>query len=341
MAGWNEQPLSPWSAAVAALCEPVYATAMRARNAMYDKGFLAVRTLGRPAVSVGNITTGGTGKTPVSIWLADRLSRANHHPAILLRGYKPTPDGIKDEEEVLRSALSGRVPVIADPDRIRGAATALRQHPETTAFVLDDAMQHRRAARNFELVLIHAGNPFGFGRILPRGLLREPLEGLKRANAILITHTGEVEAGELTRLESTLQGYSPQAAIYHSDHVIGGFLGGDGHPRELEGKRFFAFCGLGNPGSFFSGLVARLGEPAGREVFADHHAYDQADVKRLAIAAERVDAECLVTTEKDWTKLVRLSTSVPIVRAQLGLKFREDQEERLFAAICNAIGKPV
>ncbi|MGA3066273.1 MAG: tetraacyldisaccharide 4'-kinase [Tepidisphaeraceae bacterium] len=337
-----DQPLSPLASAVASLVEPFYAAAMRIRNGMYDQGFLAVRTLGRPAVSVGNITTGGTGKTPVSIWLADRLSRANHHPAILLRGYKRTPEGVSDEEEVLRNALAGRAAVIADPDRIRGAAVALREHPETTVFVLDDAMQHRRAARNFDLVLIHAGNfgPPRYDRILPRGLLREPLEGLKRASAFLITHVGEVGAADLSGVESAIRRHNPQAAIYHADHIVSGFLGPDGHPRDPAGTKYFAFCGLANPGSFTAGLVERLGQPAGRRIYPDHHAYDPSDLNELRLAAESAGAEFLITTEKDWAKLCRLPISLPILRAQLTLKFQDDHEERLFAAICNAIGKP-
>ncbi len=184
MSDSNRPPLPPALEAVAACVEPLYATVMRIRNALYDKGYFATHSLGRPAVSVGNITAGGTGKTPVSIWLATKLAKSNHHPAVLLRGYKTTAEGISDEAEVLRNSLAGIAPVIVNRSRVRGAAAALRDHPDTTVFVLDDAMQHRGAKRNFDLVLINARNPFGFDRILPRGLLREPLQELRRASAV-------------------------------------------------------------------------------------------------------------------------------------------------------------
>jgi tetraacyldisaccharide 4'-kinase len=331
MSELNGQPLSGAATAVAACVEPFYAGVMRIRNALYDRGLFAVKSLGRPAISVGNITAGGTGKTPVSIWVA------SHQPAILLRGYKPTADGVSDEAEVLRAALAGRAPVIVDGDRVRGAATAIRDHPGTTVFVLDDGMQHRRAARNFDLVLINAGNPFGFDHILPRGLLREPLEGLGRASAILVTHASEVEPGELARIEAVVRGHNPAAGIFHADHQIGSFWDAEGRAVDPAGKKFFAFCGVGSPGSFFSGLVQRLGEPVGRKAFPDHHSFDAADLADLQTAAQRAGAEYLITTQKDWAKISHHRGAVPILRAELAIKFHGDHETQLFNSILQAL----
>jgi tetraacyldisaccharide 4'-kinase len=337
MSDSNGQPLSPAAGAIAACVEPFYAGVMRIRNALYDRGLFAIHSLRRPAISVGNITTGGTGKTPVSIWLADRLARANHQPAILLRGYKPTAEGISDEAEVLRAALAGRVPVIVDPDRIRGAAKAIQEYPQITVFVLDDAMQHRRAARNFDLVLVNATNPFGFDHILPRGLLREPMDGLKRAGAFLITHASEASAPELERIESTLREHNSSAGIFRADHQITGFLDAEGRPVDPTGKKFFAFCGLGSPGSFFAGLVERLGEPVGRQAFPDHHSFTSADLNDLQSAAGKSGAEFLITTQKDWAKISHHRGSVPILRAELAVRFRPNDEDLLFNSILKSL----
>lgn len=174
-----------------AITEPIYSTAMLARNAAYDRGILQTRKLPRPTVSVGNITTGGTGKTPVVIWLANRLREAGRRPAVLLRGYRATA-GFSDEQQVLNRNLNqnseSEIPVKANPNRIAGAAGVLHHHPNVDTFVLDDAFQHRKVHRNFDLVLINATDPFGYNHVLPRGLLREPLSGLGRATAFLLTH---------------------------------------------------------------------------------------------------------------------------------------------------------
>jgi tetraacyldisaccharide 4'-kinase len=329
--------LPPAVAGIAAIAEPFYSAAVRIRNDLYDKGILKVVPLGKPAVSVGNITVGGTGKTPVCVWLAGKLAQANFRPAVLLRGYKPMKDGISDEEEVLRSALIGKAPVVADPDRVRGAVTALGEWPETSVFVLDDAMQHRRAKRNFDLVLINARNPFGFDRLLPRGLLREPLEGLKRASAILITHVSEVDAAELRRIESVIRRHNSSAPIYHSDHQICGFAGIDGLSFDPTGKKYFSFCGLASPDSFFAKLAQKLGEPTARQTFADHYPYDLGDVVDLQTMAEKTGAEFLITTEKDWAKISHHPTPVPVLRAQLGIVFAEGHEEALFNSITKSL----
>jgi tetraacyldisaccharide 4'-kinase len=305
----------------AACVEPFYAAIMRARNRL-----LTSHPLGRPTISVGNITTGGTGKTPVVQWLAGRLATAGRKPAVLMRGYKST-GGVSDEQAVLTQGLGPTIPVIANADRLGGAAEAIRLHPEIDLFILDDGMQHRRAARDFELVLIHAVEPFGLGRVFPRGFLREPLSGLGRADAFLITHAGEVDAGRLEKIEQMLRRFNPAAPIFRADHVIQGV-------REAVGQKpFFAFCGIGSPDSFFSRLAGE-GNCVGTRTFADHHAYTANDLAELNQAAQASGAAALVTTEKDWAKLSRLpSATLPIVRAGLCIRFAEDHEAQLIERI--------
>lgn len=327
MDGTDRSPLAAMLRGAAACAEPFYAGLMRTRNRL-----IRGQPLGRPTISVGNITTGGTGKTPVVRWLAASLADAGRKPAILLRGFKST-DGVSDEQVVLAQALGQTIPVIANPRRIRGAAEAIALHPQTDLFILDDGMQHRHAARDFELVLIHAAEPFGLGRVFPRGFLREPLSGLARADAFLITHAGEVDAGRLDQIERTLRQNNPAAAIFRADHVITGL-------EALDSHSFFAFCGIGSPESFFSQLAAH-GNCVGRRTFADHHRYTAEDLVALEAAARSGGAAMLVTTEKDWAKLTRLPPAagrLPIVAVGLSIRFYGDHETRLLKQIKSRIG---
>ena len=323
MDGSDRSPSAGMLRAAAGCVEPVYSGIMRFRNAMYDAGILASRPLGRPTISVGNITTGGTGKTPVVRWLSRRFAEMGQHPAILMRGYNPTSRGLSDEQALLGA---DGIPVIADPDRKRGAATALSRQPGTTLFILDDGMQHRRVRRDFELAIIHAAEPFGFGRIFPRGLLREPLGGLGRADAVLVTHVDEVDAAALAGITSTIRAYNKTAPIFQCDHVVQG---------DFAGKRYFAFCGIGSPASLFWRLGTLGGTCAGVRAFDDHHDYTEADLVQINDAAGSARAEILITTVKDWVKLERSADkfSLPVVRAELLLRFRPGDDEQLMAAI--------
>src|ERR1700722_16404745 len=177
-----------------AIAEPAYAAAMAGRNLAYSRGWFSSRRLPSATISVGNITTGGTGKTPVVRWLAGRLREAGKYPAVLLRGYRATTGGVSDEQQLLARGLTDAIPVIANPDRFAGAEQALGHNGKIDAFVLDDGFQHRKVKRDFDLVLINATEPFGFGHVLPRGLLREPMAGLRRADALLITRSSQGEA---------------------------------------------------------------------------------------------------------------------------------------------------
>jgi tetraacyldisaccharide 4'-kinase len=323
MDGSDRSPSAGMVRAAASCAEPVYSTVMRLRNALYDSGVLASRALRRPTISVGNITTGGTGKTPVVHWLSKRLWASGRHPIILMRGYKTTSHGFSDEQVLLQSA---DIPVVADPDRRRGAATALSRYPQTTLFILDDAMQHRRVRRDFELVIVHAAEPFGFGRVFPRGLLREPLGGLRRADAVLVTHADEVDPVAMAAITSTIRSHNKAAPIFQCDHVTSG---------DLAGKKYFAFCGIGSPASFFRGLGALGGTSVGVRAFDDHHDYTEADLDQINDAARSAQADLLITTAKDWVKLERFAHrfALPIIRAELSLRFRPGDDELLLTAI--------
>jgi tetraacyldisaccharide 4'-kinase len=310
--------------------EPFYALVTRARNAMFDRGLRFAVRVGRPVVSVGNITTGGTGKTPVVRWLVERLRHVGQHPAILLRGYRGG-----DEQRMLQSQLPETV-IEANPSRVEGARRVLDLHPEVSVFVLDDGFQHRQIHRDLDLVLIDAANPFGFDHVLPRGLLREPLGGLARANAFLITHCEAVEHAKLGEIESTLRRFNPNAPIFKSEHAQIGFEGPD-----VTNRKVFAFCGIGNPAAFDRQLDASGFTRVGSHWFGDHHAYTVGDLTMLRDKARQSGAGLLVTTEKDWVKLSGLVATLPdlppIARAKLAIKFLGDDETGLYDRIIQTI----
>ena len=323
------------------LIEPLYATAMRLRNVAYDSGVLKVHRLPRPAVSVGNLTTGGTGKTPVIRWLAEKLIERGKRPAILMRGYRGDSIGGSDEQRMLAEYLGSNAIVIANPDRVAGAAAATRETHPPDVFLLDDAFQHRRVARDFDLVLINAAEPFGFGHVLPRGLLREPIAGIRRSSAIVVTHSDQVQSRELDRLESWFKRFSA-APVYCASHQVVRFSTEHGQAMPIDAladRRHYLFCGIGSPNNFANQFAACASKNVGTRIFDDHHAYTPSDVESLRQAATAAGAEVLVTTAKDWMKLRTLPNSsggLPIWRAELEIRFDEDHEGRLLNQILEA-----
>lgn len=330
-----------------ALAELPYRGIMWVRNGLYDLQPERASKLGRPTVSIGNLTAGGTGKTPVVQWLASTLTAGGQQPAILMRGYRKTEAGISDEQTMLQNLLPS-VRVEANPDRIAGARAVLANEPATTFFILDDGFQHRRAARNFDLVLIHARQPFGFGHVHPRGLLREPMSGLARASAILITHASEVPPDQLLKTQEMIRLYS-DAPLFHCDHVNEQLLPADGsEPRELSDLAttpFLLFTGIGQPGPLAESLRRFPAAYRGERFFDDHHAYSPADIQELASQARAINATTLVTTEKDWVKLAPLWKTPEQLPAlyRLGLKIRfwEEEEARLLDCIGRSLGAPL
>ncbi len=205
--------------ALTAIAEPFYSLAMMGRNLVYDRGLLKIHPLPRPTISIGNLTTGGTGKTPVVRWLSEHLIARGLRPAVLLRGYRDDKTGGSDEANLLAEALGDRGIVVADRNRDAGARLAMAGAQPPDVFLLDDAFQHRRVARDFDLVLIDATQPFGYGHVLPRGLMREPLRGLRRADAIVITRSDQISAQQLDALQADLRQTCKLVPIYLARHV--------------------------------------------------------------------------------------------------------------------------
>ncbi len=338
LSGERRTPGAAALRAVARCAEPFYTAAIRVRNDRFDTRRRKAHRAHVPVVSIGNLTTGGTGKTPMVIHVAQRLAEAGLKPAVVLRGYKADRRGNSDEAQLLGAELPG-APVIVNPDRVAAARFAQTHHPEVDVLVLDDAFQHRRIARDFDMVLIDATNPFGFDHLLPRGLLREPPDSLARADAVVITRADQVSLAELDQLDRRIahhHGRQPVArCVHHWRHT----LDEHGAHAPTAGARVFAFCGIGNPAAFFHQIETRL-EMVGARSFADHHDYTAADVDALCDQAERRGAKALLTTEKDWVKLNRVLEShpsrLPVWRAHLEIEFSRGRDAlagRLLAAV--------
>ena len=321
---------------------------MSRRNAAYESGRKERVRLDRPTISVGNITTGGTGKTPMVRWLCERLIDRGVRPAVLMRGYRGTEHAGSDEQVMLEQFLgAGGAVIKANPDRVAGAAAALAEASDVGAFVLDDGFQHRRVLRDFDLVLISAIEPFGYGHVLPRGLLREPLSGLQRASAIAITHASRVSSDALAAIERTIRQHFA-GPIYHADHGPVGFRTSraaadqpvDRTTDDVRDQAVLAFCGLGEPRVFHEQLNAMGARVLGLHRFKDHHDYSADDLEMLYEKASTLGANILVATEKDWVKLRRLPlrTSGPeIWRLDVAIRFWLDDEVRLIDQIMTAI----
>jgi tetraacyldisaccharide 4'-kinase len=208
---------------------------------------------------------------------------------------------------------------------------------------LDDGFQHRRLARDFDLVLVDACAPFGFGHVIPRGLLREPLVGLRRADAILITRADQGDAAEVER---TVRRFNPTAPVYRCAHAHVGLRRADGSIApidELADRRFFAFAGIGNPDGLRRQLErAAKGGLAGTAWFGDHWDYTRADLDDVMSKARTAGAKILVTTEKDWVKIKRLvrEADLPVARLELAVKFENPEDERQLLERIEARAKP-
>lgn len=329
---WHRRVTDPGERGLApALCRAVlsvaatgYGLAARVRNVCYDRGWRAARRAAVPVISVGNITAGGTGKTPFVAWLARFLQRHQLRPAILSRGYGRDPrSGLDDENQMLHSLAPG-VPIVVDPDRVRGAQEAVNRRG-ADVLVMDDGFQHRRLARDLDIVLVDAVDPFGGGRLLPRGLLREPLKGLERANLVVLTRTDLVPAGALQQIRGRVSEYALWAPGVLCVHRPTGLrcVAGGGHdlmPEALAEGRWAAFCGIGNPSGFRRTLEKLGAEIAEFVAFPDHHSYTDAELDVLLNSALEAGCRGVLTTEKDAIKVQRLlrgKGTVPVMALQV------------------------
>lgn len=308
--------------------ETPYALAARLRNAAFDRGWKPALRVSAPVVSVGNITTGGTGKTPMVAWLARWFRERRVRVALVSRGYGAQRGHLNDEGIELEQMLPD-VPHVQQPDRVAAAQLAIEEFA-SQLILLDDGFQHRRLARDFDLVLIDALAPFGHGHVLPRGLLREPLSGLRRAGAITLSRADLVGAATRELIRSTTRRHAPQALWLEAVHRPTALINSRGETLPLDAlakRRWGAFCGIGNPEGFRRTLAGRECELASWRAFPDHHAYTREDVAGLAEWSRQERLECLVCTRKDLVKLAadRLGDA-PLWALQIGLEVTHGAE---------------
>lgn len=307
------------------ILEPGYRLAVAARTAGFRAGLKRAHPLGRPTVSVGNLTTGGTGKTPTVQYLARHLAAQGHRPCILLRGYRGG-----DEAEEHRQVLGDLALVRPNPDRVTEARAVLAEHPQTTCFILDDGFQHRRAGRDLDLVLLDATNPWGFGHLLPRGLMREPKRALCRADGVILTRVDQAPPEAVDVLDRQVQQITGQSPIAHAEHGWSGLLDQDDKPfslNYLQDKPVMGIVAIGNPRAFAASLESHAGSVVHCEMLPDHHGYSPAELHRLGELAQAAGAKAIVTTRKDWVKwspmLEDRPLELPVLRVELALGLRD------------------
>jgi tetraacyldisaccharide 4'-kinase len=303
------------------LASRVYGDLTAWRRFNYRHKWTQSFTVDVPVVSVGNLTTGGTGKTPMVMWVVRELQAMGARPAIVTRGYKAR-EGKSDEAEMLSNSCN--CPVIVNADRVAGAKTAIIAGANVV--VLDDGFQHLRLRRDLNIVLIDATNPFGYGHVLPRGMMRERPRALKDAHLVVITRCDQVAPEEIRRIRRRINRVARGVDICRAVHRPRALVDHQGieiDPLELAGKRVVGFCGVGNPESFFTTLRDSDAELTGRLAYDDHAEYTDQTVEQVNQLANDTDAEWLVTTEKDAVKLAGLNFEKPLWQLQVQMHLTE------------------
>jgi tetraacyldisaccharide 4'-kinase len=322
------------------------------RDAAYQRGWFKVRRLNRPVISVGNLTVGGTGKTPFVALLAKLLLKRGWKPSILPHGYgrrrgakvivlgpRPgrtaSPREVGDEPAWLAKALPD-VPIVVGRDRYQSGLAAEKEF-DVDVHILDDGFQHLSLKRDLDIVLVDATQEFSDQALLPAGRLREPFSALQRADVVVVTR---VELGDPERLEKRVRNINPRAEVFHATTKLCGLVdvssGRAYPPGAFEGERVCAFCGIGNPQAFFRDLRRWGFSVAFEKSFRDHHIYSKLEVELLRLSTAEVRPSAWVTTEKDAMNMPPLGEPpVPILACIIQAELREPEafEEALFECL--------
>ena len=319
----------------------IYRAATAARNSFYRRGAFHSHQVGVPVISVGNITTGGTGKTPLVEWIAKQLAQSGRRVCVLTRGYGRKTAGrviVSDGNEVLAGVseagdeaflladnLRGEAAVICDANRVAAARWAI-EDLKTDVFVLDDAFQHQRIARNLNILAIDATNPWGNGHSLPAGILREPRESLKRADCILITRSDQSD--RVAELQSEIETIRDDVPVFLSGMKLTNLRALTNETQPKPRTPIGAFCGIANPESFFTMLRDAGYDPVYVRTFRDHHNYTQQAIDRFATEARARGAQAIVTTAKDAVKLRRMNLALPCYVAEIEIEISPEDQFR-------------
>ncbi len=319
-AGRRERWRSRWAGRlVLGAASALYGAGVLGRGLLYRLGLFKRHRLPVRIICFGNLTTGGTGKTPAVLLAAQMLRRRNQRVAVLSRGYgrrdraakiqvlldadAVSPAEVGDEPWMLHQALRGLdIPVLISGDRVRAGREALAfYHPDV--LLLDDGFQHHALRRDLDVVLVNARDPWGGGRLLPAGDLREPVSAIRRAGLVVLTHVDQVSTGELERLRERVETISPGAKVLESVHKPDFLLDAatleKRKPSHLAGRKSVSLAGLGDPGQFEETLRAAGAELVQRWRFPDHHRFTLEELR----AVENTRSGCpVVTTFKDLAR---------------------------------------
>ena len=337
------------------ILESPYCAAVSLRNFLYNQKILASRRFPIPIISVGNLTLGGTGKSPMTAWLCKLFLEQNRKPGLVSRGYASAnnhgpnnhgPNNYGNDEFREMMLRFPNVPHIQNPNRAE-AIRQLLQAGEADVIILDDAFQHRQVARDIDMVLLDATSPFGFGHVFPRGTLREPVGELCRANIVLLTRSDLVSGQVREKIKQQVLAINPKiiwgetvhepTSLYAMDGVPGGYRT---EPIEsVHGQPALAFCGIGNPEAFRKTLE-RCGVRIKKLIpFPDHHWYTPRDIDELLRTAKAFDTDLILCTMKDLVKLTPLQFSDVRLRAVLiEIRFLQESEQAVRAATKRAGG---
>jgi tetraacyldisaccharide 4'-kinase len=327
----------------------LYAVVVKTRGWLYDCGLLRQKQLPCAVISVGNIVAGGTGKTPAVIWIAKYLQSEGFQVGVILRGYRReghhSVSVVSDGKHVLTPATESGdeagmiahklpdVPVVVSGDRYAAGLEVIQFWGHTEGvLILDDGFQRRQLARDLDIVTIDSTQPFGTGKLLPAGTLREPKTALRRTDLLLLTRTDLV--AEPVHLERFVQGKQIFQTYHKPTRLHQLNIGKECGLDQLKGQHILAVCGIGNPEAFVGTL--RQFEPKAVELlaFPDHHRYSSADLSNISARAREVGADIVVTTEKDSEKLAAFaattafshSKSVPFLVLEVELEITRNLE---------------
>lgn len=320
--------------------EPFYYLATLLRNRRYDRNPKLTTKVGIPVISVGNLTVGGTGKTPVVLWIAKELRRLDLRVAILSRGYGA--ESSRNDEAMELEARLPDVPHVQHPDRIAGAQIAIEEL-ESQILVMDDAFQHRRIARDLDIVLIDALCPFGYGHLLPRGLLRESISGLHRAQVAILSRSNQISEAERSKLRSTILKINPSLLWVEAFHQPSRLITASSQVRdlsELKRRAIAAFCGIGNPEAFRKTLAQCGANIQAFRTYPDHHSYTTSDIAQLQDLAKSQNCDALICTQKDLVKIgVDSLGDISLWALQIDIAFHAGEAD-LHRAIQKAVNPP-
>jgi len=334
-----------------------YGGAVKLRRFFYIKNILISKRLPCPIISIGNITVGGTGKTPMTIYLVQVLKQLGYNVAVISRGYKGRAEkigGIVSDGKVLlmTSEMSGDepymmakklkdVPVIVGKNRFKAGRLAISKF-DPDVIVLDDGFQHLALQRDLDIVLLNYHKPFGNRHLLPRGVMREPVSALLYADAIILTKTDTVNNNEISSLLRKLGSFERKKPVYRSFHhpFVSKIINGEKKTFEknrqealrqnsdcIKGRTVFAFSGLADNHNFLRTLKSLKCDVSGFMEFPDHHSYSERDLDEILSAAKESMSECLITTEKDYVRIAhKIEWPIDLYVVGIEIEFGADVE---------------